>query len=100
MHWCFAWIYVCLRVSDPLELELQLWASMWMLGIEQESSARGLNHWAISPAPPPFFAYMYVCVRVSDPLKMESQTAVTDHVGAGKWTQEEQPVFLRSEPSL
>jgi hypothetical protein len=31
---CFARLYVCVRVSDPLELELQLGAAMYMLGIE------------------------------------------------------------------
>lgn len=45
------------KVSAPLELELQLWATMWMLGIKPQSSARAvssLNWWAISPAPLPF----------------------------------------------
>ena len=42
------------RVLDPLELELQLWASMRMLGTEPGSSAGAaiaLNCWAISAAP-------------------------------------------------
>ena len=45
---------VCVRVTDPLELELQLWATMWLLGNEPRSSGsavRALNHWAITPAP-------------------------------------------------
>jgi hypothetical protein len=44
---------VCMRESDPLEQELQLWAVMWVLGTEPRSSGRAvsaLNCWAISIA--------------------------------------------------
>ena len=36
-------MYVCGRVSDPLELELQLEAAIWVLGIEHRSSGRAAN---------------------------------------------------------
>lgn len=52
----FIFVYVCDRVSDPLELELrELQAAMGVLAIEPGSSrraARALIHWAISPAQP------------------------------------------------
>ena len=41
------------RASDPLELELHLWVTIRVLGIEPGSSAKAdsaLNHWAILPA--------------------------------------------------
>jgi len=48
----FACMYVCMRVSDPLEL--QLWTAMWLgAGVKSRSSGRAaiaLNCWAISPA--------------------------------------------------
>lgn len=39
------------KKCDPLEL--QLWVTMWVLGVGPESSERtgALNHWAISSAP-------------------------------------------------
>jgi hypothetical protein len=42
------------RTSDPPDLGLQTWASLWVLGIEPLSFSRAvsvLNCWAISPAP-------------------------------------------------
>ena len=47
-------MYVCVRVPDPLELELQLWAAMWGWELSLgsfERVASALNHWAIIPAP-------------------------------------------------
>jgi hypothetical protein len=44
IHWCFGCIYVCVRVSDPLELELQTFGSaMWIMGIELRSSGRAAS---------------------------------------------------------
>ena len=34
----FAFMYVCVRVSDPMELELH--TDMWVLGIELRTSGR------------------------------------------------------------
>lgn len=51
-HWWFTW-GVPVWVSDPLELELQLWASAWLLRSEPGSSQRvasALNHWHNPPA--------------------------------------------------
>lgn len=42
-----------MRTSDPLELELQLWATMLALGIEPRNStrtSRAFDCWAISPS--------------------------------------------------
>jgi hypothetical protein len=48
-------MYVCLRMLDPLELELKLLAAMWVLQIEPRSSGRtasALNLRIISSAYP------------------------------------------------
>ena len=50
MHQCC--LHVRLRVLEPLELELQWWAPMWVLEIEPWSSRRAasaLNCWTLSP---------------------------------------------------
>jgi hypothetical protein len=55
VHWYFACMCVCVRVSDPVELcYRQLSAAIWVLGIESRSSrrtARALKHQAMSPTP-------------------------------------------------
>ena len=49
-HWCFACLNVCVRVLDPLELELdQLSDAMWMLRIESGFSGRAAS--ALNPFP-------------------------------------------------
>jgi len=45
---------MCVWVSEPLKLELQLWAARLVPEIESESfemEASALNHWAIFLAP-------------------------------------------------
>ena len=45
VNYCFVYIYVYVRVSDPLEVDLE--AAMWLLKIEHGSSGRAaspLNH--------------------------------------------------------
>lgn len=39
VNWCFAHMYVCIRVLDPLELELET-VPKWVLGIEPGSCGR------------------------------------------------------------
>lgn len=52
------------KASDPPRIRItQLWVSMWVLGIEPESSVRSanpLNNWTLSPAPSVFFS---LCTR-------------------------------------
>ena len=59
MHWCFA----CMSVWGcriPWNWNhRQLWAFLWVLGIEPRSSGRTasvLNHWSISPVPTASFS--------------------------------------------
>jgi hypothetical protein len=41
VRWCFACRYICVKVSGPLELELQTVLScLWVLRIESESFGR------------------------------------------------------------
>lgn len=50
MHWWSVYMYVCVRVSNHLELGYrQLWADVWALGIEPGSSTKAV--WAISLVP-------------------------------------------------
>lgn len=52
-------MYVCVGLLHLLNWSYrQMWAAMWVLGIEPRSSegaANALNHWDISPAPASFF---------------------------------------------
>lgn len=51
VHWYFACVCVCTRVSDTWSYK-QLWAAIWGLEFEPRSSERiasTLSHWAISP---------------------------------------------------
>jgi hypothetical protein len=56
MHWCFACMYIFVRVSDPPELELKTGVSchtVRLLGTEPWYPGRVtsvLNHWAVSLA--------------------------------------------------
>ena len=41
VHWCFACMYICIRVSEALEVELQTGvSSQVILGIEPRSAGR------------------------------------------------------------
>lgn len=54
VRWYFACMYLCVRVPDTLELELQVWAPMWYWEWNPSPLGRvanALKHWAISPAP-------------------------------------------------
>ena len=53
VYWCFACMYICVE-GIRFWSDRELWAAVWMLGIEPRSSGRSasaLNYWAISPAP-------------------------------------------------
>ena len=47
VHCCFACMYVCVSVSDPLELELKasvrFHVGSWVLGLEPWSSGRAVS---------------------------------------------------------
>ena len=43
MCWYFAHMYVSVRISDPLELELQVCAAMWVLGVEPGTFGRAVS---------------------------------------------------------
>lgn len=49
MHWCFDCRYVCVRVLDPLELELQMLTARWVLGIEGVCHNTRLNFALLNP---------------------------------------------------
>ena len=61
------------RVSDPLELELQMWAAMWVvLETEPRTSVRKsvLNNWTIYPAPSSIFPH-YQNVESQDTVRLK-----------------------------
>ena len=55
VHWCFPWMVIYVRVSDPLKLELQtvvnshVVAGTWTLVGFSGRAAGAPNHWGISP---------------------------------------------------
>lgn len=68
MHWYIACIYVCARVLDPLELELQ---TVVVPGTVLWKSSHALDQCVISPATPPhplsgFMDTRHVCGSHTD----------------------------------
>jgi hypothetical protein len=94
-----------------------LWATMWMLGIELQTSGRAasaLNHWDISPAPwlNIFFLkiHLFIICKYTVAVFRQSRRGsqillwmvVSHHVVAGIWTpnlRKSSRVLLPTEPS-
>jgi hypothetical protein len=53
-------MYACVRVSDPLELELQVCAATWVLVIESKTSGRAVFLTTELSLQPPIIAILKV----------------------------------------
>ena len=74
--WCLAYMYICVRESDPLELDLEtvmnchVGAEIWTWSSGRVANA--LNHWAISPAPHTLFCIAYFLLTFFMPVSTRS----------------------------